>query len=84
MIKRLHLHFPFRALWPTCLLVLSLFVVLPAHAQLLTGGNSAVGLWPSLQVDNEADQVEDPGPFFLHRMARIISLETGGAHSLGC
>ncbi|KGB22693.1 carbohydrate porin [Acetobacter pomorum] len=64
MIKRLHLHFPFRALWLTCLLILSFFVVLPAHAQLLTGGNSAVGLWPSLQVDNEADQVEDPGPLF--------------------
>lgn len=84
MIKRLYLHFPFRALWPTCLLVLSLFVVLPAHAQLLTGGNSAVGLWPSLQVDNEADQVEDPGPLFSAPYGKDHSLETGGAHSLGC
>ncbi|MFT8516536.1 MAG: carbohydrate porin, partial [Acetobacter persici] len=35
-----------------------------ASAQLLTGGNSAAGLWPSLEANNEANPVEDPGPLF--------------------
>ncbi|GAN62276.1 carbohydrate-selective porin B [Acetobacter indonesiensis NRIC 0313] len=54
--------FSFRTLSLTCLLV-SAFSA-QAHAQLLTGGNSAVGLWPSLEANNEANPVEDPGPLF--------------------
>lgn len=46
-----------------------------ASAQLLTGGNSSVGLLPSLEANNEANPVEDPGPLF--------SAPYGKAHFFG-
>lgn len=52
----------FCALSLTCLLVSAYSG--QAHAQILTGGNSSVGLWPSLEANNEASPVEDPGPLF--------------------
>ena len=62
MTKRI--FFPFRTLWLFAVLFPLLAVALPARAQLLPGGNSSIGLLPSLEVDNEANLVEDPGPLF--------------------
>lgn len=62
MTKRI--FFPFRTVWLFAFLLPLLAVALPAQAQLLPGGNSSIGLLPSLEVDNEANLVEDPGPLF--------------------
>lgn len=81
MTKRI--FFPFRTFWLFAFLLPLMAAALPARAQILPGGNSSIGLLPSLEVDNEANLVEDPGPLFSAPYGKDHFLATGVVRSRG-